>query len=134
VRIRIAIAAFALGGLLALPASAAAGQGGPAASVAAQQCAQERSVVGKRAFRKRYGAKHTMRTCVRRNRGRAATALTSATDDCRTELAQDGADQFILDWAWDEETVDDAMSECVADGIDTILNPDESDDDEIDDE
>jgi hypothetical protein len=134
VRVRIAIAAFALGALLALPASASAGQGGAAASVAAQQCAQERSVVGKRGFRKRYGAKHTMRTCIRRNRGKAATAVNSATADCQTELSQDGADQFILDWAWDEDTVDDAMSECVADGIDTILNPDDSGDDETDDE
>jgi hypothetical protein len=134
VRIRIAIAGFAVGALLIVPASASAGQGGAASSVAAQQCAQERSVAGKRSFRKRYGAKHTMRTCIKRNRGKAATAVNAATTDCQAELAQDGAEQFILDWAWDEETVDDAMSECVADGIDTILNPDESGDDETEDE
>ena len=135
VRIRIAIACFAAGALLAVPATASAGQGGPAASVAARQCSQERSVVGRKSFRKRYGGKHTMRVCIRRNRGRASAALTNATQECQSELAQDGPDEFIVDWAWDEDTVDDAMGECVADGVNAILNPDDSDDsDEIDDE
>jgi hypothetical protein len=118
--------------LLAVPGAAAAADGGPVASVAGQQCAQERSSVGKRAFRKRYGAKHAMRSCIRRNRGKAAQALGSATQDCRQQLAQEGPDEFIFDWAWDADTLDDAMSECIADGIDTILNPGDDSDDETD--
>ena len=39
--------------LLALPASAAAGQERQVAALAGQQCAQERADLGKRVFRKR---------------------------------------------------------------------------------
>ena len=134
VRIGYAIGGLLVAVLIALPASTAGARGARAPSLAAQQCAQERASGGKRAFRKRYGAKHTMRTCIRRNRGKAAQALTAATADCQQELAEDGTDQFILDWAWDEDTVENAMSECVADGVDTILNPDDSSDDDTDDE
>jgi hypothetical protein len=121
-------------GLLALPAGAAAKQSGPVAGVAAQQCAQERATVGRRAFRKRYGAKHTMRNCVRRNRAKAASTLNSAADECQQELAQLGPEEFILDYAWDEETIENAMSECISDTVDEALDPDDSSDDTDDEE
>ena len=120
--------------LLAIPTSAAAGQGGQVSSVAAQQCRELRATIGKRSFRKRYGAKHTMRNCIKRNRGKAATALSSAAQECQQELAQVGPDEFILDYAWDEETVENAMSECIADTVDDALDPDDSSDDTEDDE
>ena len=41
--------------------------------------------------------------------------------DCQQELAQSGAAQFILDYAWDEDTVDDAMSECIDLTLDDLL-------------
>ena len=129
---RYAIGGILVAALLALPASAAAGQGGQVSSVAAQQCAQLRADMGKKAFRKRYGAKHNMRNCIKRNRAKAASSLTSAAQECQQELAQIGPDEFILDYALDEDTLGSAMSECIADAIDELLYP--SDDDESDDE
>lgn len=126
--VRYAIGGILVAGLLALPASAAAGQGGQVASVAGQQCAKERSDVGKRVFRKRYGAKHTMRNCIKRARPKVASALSTAAEECQEELAQNGPDEFILDYAWDEETVENAMSECIADTVDEALNPDDTGD------
>jgi hypothetical protein len=134
VRTGYVIGVILVAALVALPASAMAAKSRQTPSLAAQRCAQERASIGKRTFRKRYGTKHTMRTCIRRNRGKAAQALTAATEECQQELAQDGPDQFILDWAWDEDTVENAMSECVADALDTILDPDDSSDDGADDE
>jgi hypothetical protein len=133
VRARYAIGGILVAALLALPASAAAGQGGQVSSVAAEQCAQQRADVGKRAFRKRYGARHAMRNCIRRNRAKASSALSSAAQECQEELAQVGAAEFIVDYAFDEDTVENAMSECIADTIDELLYPsndDESEDDE----
>jgi hypothetical protein len=131
---RYAIGAMIAAVLLALPTVAEAKQSGPVASVASQQCAQKRADVGRKTFRKRYGAKHTMRNCIKRTKPRIAAAVTSATDGCQLELAQSGPDQFILDWAWDEDTVDNAMSECIDAAIDDLLAPDDSGDDESDDE
>jgi hypothetical protein len=125
VRSRYAIGVILVGALLAFPASAAAGQGGRVSTLAAQQCSQERGKIGKRAFRKRYGAKHTMRSCIKRTRPKVASALSAAAQECQQQLAQSGAEQFILDFAWDEDTVENAMSECLADTADQILNPDD---------
>jgi hypothetical protein len=132
VRAGYAIGGILVAALLALPASAAAGQGGQDSSVAAEQCAQQRADVGKRAFRKRYGAKHAMRNCIRRNRAKGSSALSSATQECEEELAQVGAAEFILDYALDEDTVENAMSECISDTIDELLYP--SDDEESEDD
>jgi hypothetical protein len=135
VRARYAIGGILVAGLLALPASPAAGQGGQVATLAAQQCAKERSSIGKRAFRKRYGAKHTMRSCAKRNRARVASALATAAQDCQAELADLGQADFIDEYG-DEPTdsVDYAMSECVAEDIDEILNPEDYVDDGEDDD
>ena len=133
-RARYAIGGILVAALLGFPTSAVAGQGGQVASVAAQQCAQRKADIGKKAFRKRYGAKHTMRNCVKRTRPKVAAAVTSATEGCQQELAQNGQAQFILDYAWDEDTVDNAMSECIDLALDDLLAPDESGDDESDDD
>ena len=121
--------------LVAAPASAAAGQGGQVSSLATQQCSQERAQIGKRAFHKRYGQKRTMRACARRYRGRVASALAAATQDCQAELSDIGDADFI-DAHGDEPTdsVEFAMSECVAEDVDEILNPEDYVDDETDDE
>jgi hypothetical protein len=134
VRARYAIGGILVAALLAIPASAAARQGGPVSAVAAQQCAQERGSIGKRAFRKRYGPRHTMRNCIKRSRPKAASLLASATQACQQQLAQSGPDQFILDYAFDEDTVENAMSECIADTVDASLYPADADDDGSDDE
>jgi hypothetical protein len=126
VRLRYAIGGIAAAALLALPAGAAASQGGQVNSVAAQQCNQERADIGKRAFRKRYGAKHTMRACVKRTRLEVATAMGTANSDCQDELAENGATQFIDDYGEDAtDTVENAMAECVAEDTDEILNPED---------
>jgi hypothetical protein len=129
VTVRYAIGGILVAALLALPASAAAGQGGQVSSVAAQQCAQQRADIGKKAFRKRYGSRHTMRNCIKRSRAKAASTLTSAAQECQEELAQVGPDEFILDYAWDEDTVENAMSECISETLDELLNPSDSSDD-----
>jgi hypothetical protein len=121
--------------LLALPAGAAAKQGGgPLDRLTTQQCAQERLDLGKKAFRKRYGAKHTMRNCVRRNRAQVSSAAQSAGQDCQSELAAEGVETFIDEYGDDPtDSLDYAMSECISEGIDELLNPDTGDP-EIDDE
>jgi hypothetical protein len=117
------------------PAGAAAGQGGQVSSLATQQCAQERAEIGKRAFRKRYGPKRTMRACTKRHRGEVASAVSTATQDCQAELSEVGAADFIDEWG-DEPTdsVDYAMSECVAESVDELLNPGDYVDDEEEDD
>lgn len=135
VRVRYAIGGILAAAVLALPASAPAGQGGQVSSLAAQQCAQERAEIGKKAFHKRYGQKRTMRACARRYRGRVAAALATATQDCQAELSEIGDADFIDEYG-DEPTdsVEYAMSECVAEDVDEILNPEDYVDDETDDE
>jgi hypothetical protein len=132
VKARHLIGAAVATALLALPASASAGQSGQVAGVAAEQCSVLRADLGKRAFRKRYGPRHAMRNCIRRNRSKAATALNSATDDCQQELAEVGSAEFILDYAWDEDTVENAMSECISDTLDEALAADDEDDEDSD--
>jgi hypothetical protein len=121
--------------LLVFPAGAAAAGGGQVQSLAAQQCRQERSDSGKRAFQKRYGRKHAMRTCIKRTRPRVAAAVDPAGQQCQAELTQDGVTEFLDDYLDDVGSVHEAMAECVAEAVDELLNPDEYvDDDEIDDE
>jgi hypothetical protein len=133
VRARYAMGGILVAPLLACPASAVAGQGGQVASVAAQQCAQRKADIGKKAFRKRYGAKHTTRNCIRRNRAKAASTLSSAAEECEQELAEVGSAEFILDYAFEEDTVENAMSECIADTVDETLDLGDIGDDDSDD-
>jgi hypothetical protein len=133
VKVRYAIGGILVAGLLALPASPAAGQGGQVATLAAQQCAKERADVGRKAFRKRYGTKHTMRSCARRHRAQVVAAVTTAGEDCEAELADLGAAEFIDEYG-DEPTdsLDYAMAECIAEDVDELLNPEDYVDDEDD--
>ena len=133
VKLRYAIGGIAAAALLALPAGAAASQGGQVNSLTAQQCSQEKAKIGKKAFRKKYGAKHTMRNCAKRTKPQVAVALDTAGSDCQAELAQSGLAEFIDDYGDDPtDTVDDAMPECIAEDVDQILNPDDYVDDEED--
>ena len=126
-RIRCVIGAFAVAALLALPTGAAA-KGAPSGSqitpLAAQQCATERADLGKKAFRKKYGAKHTMRTCAQQVLPQVNAAVPTANGDCADELAQIGQADFIDEYGVDASTpLADAMTECVAEDVDQILNP-----------
>jgi hypothetical protein len=133
VKLRYAIGGIAAAALLALPAGAAASQGGQVNSLTAQQCSQEKADIGKKAFRKKYGAKHTMRNCARRTKPQVAAALDTAGSDCQAELAQSGLAEFVDDYGDDPtDTVDYAMAECIAEDVDQILNPDDYVDDEED--
>ena len=132
-KLRYAIGGIAAAALLALPAGAAASQGGQVNSLTAQQCAQEKAEIGKKAFRKRYGAKHTMRNCAKRTKPEVAAALNTAGSDCQAELNQSGLAEFIDDYGEDvTDTLDNAMAECIAEATDQILNPDDYVDDEED--
>jgi hypothetical protein len=137
-RLRYAIGGIAAVALIALPSSASASHrgngGGQVNGLAAQQCAQERSNLGKKAFLKKYGAKHSMRACTRRTRPQVASSVNTANTGCEQELAQGGAADFIDSYGDDASTpVADAMAECVAEDIDEILNPGDYVDDGTDD-
>jgi hypothetical protein len=134
VRSRYVIGGIAAAALLALPAGSAASLGGQVTSLTTQQCLQERADIGKKAFHKRYGAKHTMRACAKRTKVQVAAALNTANSDCQDELAENGAAEFTDDYGEDAtDTIDDAMAECVAEDVDEILNPDDYVDDGSDD-
>jgi hypothetical protein len=126
VKLRYAIGGIAAAALLALPAGVAASQGGQVNGLAAQQCSQEKTELGKKAFRKRYGAKHTMRACAKRTRPEVMAALTTASAACQNELAENGDAEFVEDYGEDAtDTLDNAMEECIAEGVDEILNPED---------
>jgi hypothetical protein len=130
VKLRYAIGGILAVGLLVFPASAAAGQGGQVATLAAQQCAKERGSIGRKAFRKRFGAKHTMRACARRHRAEVVAALATASQDCQAELAEIGPADFNDEyWGVPTDSVDYAMAECVAEEVDMLLNPEDYVDD-----
>jgi len=121
--------------LLVVPTGAAAAGGGRVQNLATQQCKQERSGFGKRAFQKKYGRKHPMRTCIKRTRQRVASVVEPAAQQCRAELTQEDVNDFLDDYLDEDGSVDEAMAECVAETVDELLNPgDYVDDDEIDDE
>ena len=129
-KVRYAIGGIVAAALLALPAGAAASPDGQVTSLTAEQCSQERAELGKKAFRKRYGAKHTMRACAKRTKAQVANALNTANSDCQDELAQNGVAEFIDDYGEDAtDTLDNAMAECVAEDADQILNPEDYVDD-----
>jgi hypothetical protein len=132
VKLRYAIGGIAAAALLALPAGAAASQGGQVNGLAAQQCNQEKSELGKRAFRKKYGAKRTMHSCAKRTRSQVATALDTAGSNCQAELSELGADDFIDEYVDDPADLSGALEECEAEEVDQILNPDDYVDDEGD--
>jgi hypothetical protein len=135
VKLRYAIGGIAAAAVLVvLPANAAASAGGQVVGLAAQQCGQERADLGRKAFRKRYGPKHTMRACVKRTRPQVLAAVSTANSDCQNELAEIGTADFIDEYGEDEtDSLDNSMAECIAEDIDETLNPDDSVDDGSDD-
>ena len=57
------------------------------------------------------------------------TALPTANQDCQDELGQVGDAAFIEEYSDDpSDSVDNAMDECVAEDVDSLLNPDQGDD------
>ncbi len=111
-RVRYAIGGIAAAALIALPAGAAAKQGGQVESLAALQCNQERADLGKRAFVRKYGSKHTMRGCIKRTRPRVNVAIGTAAGDCQDELAESGDAEFIDDYADNPtDSIDSAMDD-----------------------
>lgn len=125
-KFRYAIGGIAAAALLALPAGSAASAGGQVSGLAAQQCSRERAAIGKKAFHKRYGARHSLRACAKRAKSQVAAALNTANSDCQDELAQNGVADFIDEYGDDAtDTLDDSMAECVAEDVDEILNPED---------
>lgn len=132
--LRYASGGMLVAALLAFPTGAAARQGSQVDGLSAQYCAKERTTLGKKAFQKRYGARRTMPTCVRRNRKFVFSAIRVANEDCQDELAMIGSADFIGEYGEDPtDSVDSAMQECVAEELDLILNPDTSGGDGTDD-
>jgi hypothetical protein len=134
VKFRYAIGGILVAALLLIPSGATARGGGQVPSLAAQQCAQERAQLGKKAFLKRYGEKHAAKNCMKRMRGLVATALPPASTDCQDELAEDPV-SFIEDYGETESSsIAEAMQECVAEGVDMALHPEDYVDDGSDEE
>jgi hypothetical protein len=100
------IACAAIGAALAVPA---ASSGSPTLvnSLAAGACQAEKSEIGKRAFKKRYGAKKPMRACVKRARAAARVAVGEATAECLWELGEYGSEEFYSEWATFSACVED---------------------------
>jgi hypothetical protein len=133
VSFRLAIGGVLVAALIALPAGAAARPSHKAMHdpQAAGMCGQERAKLGRQAFRRKYGLEHPGRACVKVTRQLINAAGRVATDECRDELASLGPEDFIDEYGEDAtSTVDDAMSECIAEVVDVILNPEAEIDDE----
>jgi hypothetical protein len=109
----ILIVSAALLGLLALPGGVAAGPTATASganlvnALATDACAAEKSDIGKKAFKKRYGAKKGMKACVKRNKADARAAVTEATDECLWELEEYGDEEFYGEWGTFSACVED---------------------------
>ncbi|MFL5907956.1 MAG: hypothetical protein ACJ75Z_10230 [Solirubrobacterales bacterium] len=128
-KLRYASGGILVAALVLLPSGAAARHNSPIDGLSAQACAHERAAIGKKAFSKKYGAKHTMRTCARKNRSLVQAAIRVANEDCQDELTQVGDATFIDEYGDDAtDTVENSMAECVAEGVDEALNPDTGDD------
>ena len=128
---RIAIIAITAAGLLLAEQGAA-----PAASpvpsprqVATAACKAQKSKLGSKGFKKRYGA-HPMKACVRKQLPPARRAIADSKSECDDEIATDGLADFIETWSDDDGT--GAYENCVADGVLGIFEDDE--DDSVDDE
>jgi hypothetical protein len=65
-----------------------------------------------------------------------AAVVETAAEDCQAELSDRGETDFIDEYAdLGLDSVDTAMNECIAEGVDQLLNPDDYvDDDGSDDE
>jgi hypothetical protein len=133
----ILIIAAALTGLLALPGAAVAAPTASASAsslvttLATDACVAEKSEIGKKAFKKRYGAKKGMKACVKKAKPQARQAITEATDECIWELEEYGDEEFYYEW--------DSFTACVEDYAAWIMDgggfeDDDEEDTESDDE
>ena len=76
----------------------------------------------------------TMRACAKRTRPQIAAAVGTAAADCQDELSQIGSVDFIDEYGDDPtDSLDRSMDECVAEGVDAILNPNDQGDETTDD-
>jgi hypothetical protein len=127
----IVIVTGALLGALALPgaaagASASASSASLVNSLAADACQAEKASIGKKAFKKRYGAKKAMKACVKRARPAARTAVASATDECLLELQDYGEEEFYFEW--------ETFSACVEDYAAWIMEGGTFEEEEVEEE
>jgi hypothetical protein len=127
---RIAIIAITAAGLLLAEQGAA-----PAASpipsprqVATSACKAQKSKLGSKGFKKRYGA-HGMKACVRKQLGPARQAIADSKTECDDELAIEGLTEFTDSWSDDDGT--GAYENCVLDGVLPDLDDDEDLEDEV---
>ena len=129
---RIAIIAITAAGLLLAEQGAA-----PAASpvpsprqVATSACKAQKSKIGSKGFKKRYGA-HPMKACVRKQIPSARQAIAASKAECDDEIAIDGLADFIDTWSDDDGT--GAYENCVTDGVLGVFEDDGDDsaDDEV---
>ncbi|MGH2956385.1 MAG: hypothetical protein ACRDL6_05250 [Solirubrobacterales bacterium] len=96
--------------------------------LAARSCAKERKESGRRAFERKYGEADAMRACAKRARRKVRAATREADRLCQEELAALGPEEFAEEWGA-EESGSDAIAECVAYTLDSLLQP-ESEEDE----
>jgi len=124
VKVRYAIGGIAAAALLALPAGAAASQGGQA-----QQPGRAAVRAGAGGHRQE-GLSQALRRQARdaglleEGQGQAVAVLGTASSDCQTELAEIGVADFIDEFGADAtDTLENAMAECVAEDTAQILDP-----------
>lgn len=112
---------------LAVDSPAPARQALPGAEkLAASTCAQERKATGQRAFTRKYRERDAMRSCARKVRRKVRVAIREANRLCREELAELGSAEFAEVWGTDESG-SDAIAECVAYTLDSLLQPESED-------
>ena len=96
----------AVAALFALPAASASGAT-LVGTLAADACAAEKADLGKKAFKKRYGAKKPMKACIKRAKPQARAAVDEATDECLWELEEYGDEEFYAEWGTFSACVED---------------------------
>lgn len=116
------VALIALPG--AAPAAPTAHTSGSALieTLAKDACAAERADIGKKAFKKRYGAKKAAKACLKKARPEARLAISEATDECVWELNEYGDEEFYAEW--------DSFTACVEDYAAWIMDGGEFEDGE----
>lgn len=101
------VALFALPGAATAAPTAQVSAAALVESLSKDACAAEKADIGKKAFKKRYGAKKSMKACLKKARPLARQAISEATDECVWELNEYGEEEFYYEW--------DSFSACVED-------------------
>jgi hypothetical protein len=131
----IAIVTVALLGLTALPGAAAAPGAGTSSTnlvntLATDACVAEKSEIGKKAFKKRYGAKKAMKACVKRARPDARRAVAAGTEECLAELQDFGEEEFYLEWESFSACVEDYSAWIMDGGTFEVVEEEEGEEEE----